>query len=515
MNEKSKLQIELEDMVQRKSFLELYEFMEDHMVEFFSTPDISKYYSVLKGVDFDNTMNLTPKLMMAWMAFLSGDHASLFLMMRNISEIELGGPEESSMFYSLKAMIGYMINPREGLRYAKLSLDILSPENKSFYLANAHLTYGQMLANTHQYRKASEMFASAYEIFYSLNHHFLALIAMVNELLNRYKLGEFDHVVDKCKEALFMVSSYKEKMQTYWNAIHLPLGMCYYEMNKSYLAVEHLNLAKSSIDQLGLFHMHGMVELYLFKAYYSLHDITAMEQLKNEVIMKFDTMHYRQTDQLISMFKIFSDQNDGAHQIQSDIEKLELEYGKDGISSHGIVIESLMFLKRKGLSDMVNIEDLENRLENLRYIGMIPQIQWTMLQLSELYSLDSNPKMAAYYLKEAVEIYKDYGICASFCTLSSHTMVLLQEIDKKLYHALLKNLKSQSVTKVVFLLTTREKEIMDLIAKGKTNEEIGKILFIGIGTIKWHIHHIFGKLEVKNRVQAIEKAKKLGEISSS
>ena len=54
---------------------------------------------------------------------------------------------------------------------------------------------------------------------------------------------------------------------------------------------------------------------------------------------------------------------------------------------------------------------------------------------------------------------------------------------------------------------------MQHIALGKSNDEISKTLFISVGTIKWHINNIFGKLEVKNRVQAIEKAKSLGEIS--
>ena len=35
-------------------------------------------------------------------------------------------------------------------------------------------------------------------------------------------------------------------------------------------------------------------------------------------------------------------------------------------------------------------------------------------------------------------------------------------------------------------------------------------LFVGLGTIKTHIHHIYGKLEVRNRVQAIARAREIG-----
>jgi LuxR family maltose regulon positive regulatory protein len=81
-----------------------------------------------------------------------------------------------------------------------------------------------------------------------------------------------------------------------------------------------------------------------------------------------------------------------------------------------------------------------------------------------------------------------------------------------LYKSLSKNRHKDIHVKSNTLLSTRESEIMNLISLGKTNEEMGKTLFISVGTIKWHINHIFSKLEVRNRVEAIEKAKNLGEI---
>lgn len=62
------------------------------------------------------------------------------------------------------------------------------------------------------------------------------------------------------------------------------------------------------------------------------------------------------------------------------------------------------------------------------------------------------------------------------------------------------------------ILSKRELDIMKLIAEGKSNDEMGKELFISVGTIKWHINNIFSKLQVKNRIQAIEKVKKSGGI---
>jgi DNA-binding NarL/FixJ family response regulator len=54
-------------------------------------------------------------------------------------------------------------------------------------------------------------------------------------------------------------------------------------------------------------------------------------------------------------------------------------------------------------------------------------------------------------------------------------------------------------------LSKREKEILDLLADGYRNKEISKRLFISEHTVKSHIYHIYDKLHVKSRIEAITK----------
>jgi DNA-binding NarL/FixJ family response regulator len=53
-----------------------------------------------------------------------------------------------------------------------------------------------------------------------------------------------------------------------------------------------------------------------------------------------------------------------------------------------------------------------------------------------------------------------------------------------------------------FNLTTRESEILDSIADGKSNKEIAEELFISINTVKFHVKKIYEKLEVSNSREA-------------
>lgn len=51
-------------------------------------------------------------------------------------------------------------------------------------------------------------------------------------------------------------------------------------------------------------------------------------------------------------------------------------------------------------------------------------------------------------------------------------------------------------------LSEREIEVLRLTAKGTSNSEIGKQLFISEGTVKNHMTHILRKLQVEDRTQA-------------
>lgn len=62
-------------------------------------------------------------------------------------------------------------------------------------------------------------------------------------------------------------------------------------------------------------------------------------------------------------------------------------------------------------------------------------------------------------------------------------------------------------------LSNREYEVLRLLAKGYSNADIGKELFLSLSTIKTHVSNLFTKLEVKSRTQAIEKANRLKIIS--
>jgi DNA-binding NarL/FixJ family response regulator len=56
-------------------------------------------------------------------------------------------------------------------------------------------------------------------------------------------------------------------------------------------------------------------------------------------------------------------------------------------------------------------------------------------------------------------------------------------------------------------ITSRELEVLQLVADGKTNHEIADALFISVPTVKRHLTNIFGKLGVASRAAAADYAR--------
>jgi len=77
------------------------------------------------------------------------------------------------------------------------------------------------------------------------------------------------------------------------------------------------------------------------------------------------------------------------------------------------------------------------------------------------------------------------------------------EIARRVVDSMQKSKKRSEATE---MLTDREKEILDFLAKGFLYKEIAAELSVSKETVKKHIHNIYDKLHVQNRTEALNKA---------
>jgi DNA-binding NarL/FixJ family response regulator len=59
-------------------------------------------------------------------------------------------------------------------------------------------------------------------------------------------------------------------------------------------------------------------------------------------------------------------------------------------------------------------------------------------------------------------------------------------------------------------ITRRELEILELVARGLSNREIGETLFVSENTVKTHCSRAFDKLGARRRTEAVRRSKELG-----
>lgn len=87
------------------------------------------------------------------------------------------------------------------------------------------------------------------------------------------------------------------------------------------------------------------------------------------------------------------------------------------------------------------------------------------------------------------------------------------EVEKEVYINLpsQKEINQHEIEKLG--ISKRELDVLQLMATGLSNEEIAGKLFVSLNTIKTHSSNIFLKLDVKRRMQAVEKAKQLNIIT--
>ena len=98
--------------------------------------------------------------------------------------------------------------------------------------------------------------------------------------------------------------------------------------------------------------------------------------------------------------------------------------------------------------------------------------------------------------------YAEYGVFACLTKQTFQRRAFLETIAEAR--------EAASKNSELDVLTTREREVIELLAHGQTNKEIAKALVITTNTVKRHLKSIFEKLEVHTRSAAAARAVSAG-----
>jgi DNA-binding NarL/FixJ family response regulator len=142
----------------------------------------------------------------------------------------------------------------------------------------------------------------------------------------------------------------------------------------------------------------------------------------------------------------------------------------------------------------------------------LPAVRIVMLSMhsDESYVLRALKAGARGYLLKASP---EADVIAAIRAVSSGNAYFSPSITKLLVEEYVVEARRRGVEDTYELLSTREKEILHLLASGKTNREIADLLFISVATVETHRNNVFQKLHLHNLAELILYAVRKGLIS--
>lgn len=110
-------------------------------------------------------------------------------------------------------------------------------------------------------------------------------------------------------------------------------------------------------------------------------------------------------------------------------------------------------------------------------------------------------------------MYLDEGVALREMLLAPGVQSALQPSIAQFARELAGDSRPASAGATLEPLSERERQVLQMVSRGLSNQEIGLQLFISEGTVKWHLHNIYCKLGVKTRTAALHVAVSSGQLT--
>ncbi len=145
--------------------------------------------------------------------------------------------------------------------------------------------------------------------------------------------------------------------------------------------------------------------------------------------------------------------------------------------------------------------------------GLVGGVLVTLLQWTEFHFVVLEHSVAIYGVLIAI-LFAGAGIWLGTRLLAPRERVRERIVDRIVEIAVpaapTPSLAGADTVRERLGITRRELEILNLVARGLSNREIGETLFVSENTVKTHCSRAFDKLGARRRTEAVQRSKELG-----
>jgi NarL family two-component system response regulator LiaR len=144
--------------------------------------------------------------------------------------------------------------------------------------------------------------------------------------------------------------------------------------------------------------------------------------------------------------------------------------------------------------------------------GLVGGVLVTLLQWTEFHFLVLEHSVAIYGVLIAI-LFAGAGIWFGTRLLAPRERIVDRIVDRVVEVEIpvpAPDVASDDTARERLGITRRELEILELVARGLSNREIGETLFVSENTVKTHCSRAFDKLGARRRTEAVQRSKELG-----
>jgi LuxR family maltose regulon positive regulatory protein len=465
-----------------------------------------------------------------WVLYLRGqiDAAEWYAAAATAQQRSDASPLQQGMLLAFHAFLA--INRGEPARAVQLAQEALTllGDSESFFRTTALSHLGQALRLTGDRQLAIQTLHQAVQLSQHLGHHLITLEALGYLAPLLYMQGQMREALTLCQQAADQYRDTRGEALPMAGLVHVPLGILYYETDDLDRAQYHLEAGIALCQQLGTVYSTLMGLRTLARLHYARGDLDAAWATLAAARQLAAQSENRQRIRLVSAVTAELQLRQG--QVAAAARTLA-DFGDaaDTRSQHETLTYARLLLAqghplaaKRALAQFEDAARRQGRNGSLIAIHLVQALVEQAL---------GHPGAARERLEQAIILAAPGGYCRVFLDEGPAIAALLPQarrVAPGFVASLLdafsrtegRGLSAESLTPnhsvlspqssaLTERLSEAELKVLRLVASGLSNREIADRLVITVGTTKWHLNQIYGKLHVRNRTEAVALARQL------
>ena len=451
----------------------------------------------------------------AWTLYLGGQTAQAQPYAKLARELGSEGepPKRRGMLAAIHAYIALSWgDPRDAVVNARHALDWLG-ESASFFRVYAHSLLGQAQALVGQRGAAVATLGKGVQLGQQLDNPFMTVDAMGPLIQMMTAQGRLREARAMGQNAIRRYVDARGAPAPVAALLYIRLGCLDHEQNDLEAARYRLMTGIELSRQLGM----------VFYALLGLRALARLLHVCGEREAAWDTLaeagelaqrpesarRRRLIAQIVAELQLREGNVDGAARTLDEIRAMVDYAGEE----EDLLTARILLARRQAVRALNALAPLEARASADGFAGSLIAIH--VLQALCKKSLGEKAA-AARYLAAAVSLAASGGYKRVFLDEGRAMAELLEDVrhvDPAFVSGLIESLADDEETLPSSALhenlSRMEREILKLVNVGLTNQQIGEKLGITVSTTKWYLTQVFGKLNVRNRTQAMARARQL------